>query len=53
MPLAIKHLHPAYAADRACVNTTKQALKLFTAIRSAPARSAWRSTSFTSGGIRN
>src|SRR6478735_5744668 len=26
MPLAIEPLHPAYAADRACVNTTKQAL---------------------------
>ena len=25
MPLAIEPLHPAYAADRACVNTTKQA----------------------------
>jgi sugar phosphate isomerase/epimerase len=28
MPLAIEPLHPAYAADRACVNTTKQALDL-------------------------
>src|SRR3954465_7378477 len=26
IPLAIEPLHPAYAADRACVNTTKQAL---------------------------
>ena len=26
LPLAIEPLHPAYAADRACVNTTKQAL---------------------------
>ena len=26
MPLAIEPLHPAYAADRACVNTTRQAL---------------------------
>jgi sugar phosphate isomerase/epimerase len=26
MPLAIEPLHPAYAADRACVNTTKHAL---------------------------
>ena len=26
MPLAIEPLHPAYAADRACVNTTCQAL---------------------------
>ncbi|MFB6462103.1 sugar phosphate isomerase/epimerase family protein [Bradyrhizobium tunisiense] len=28
LPLAIEPLHPAYAADRACVNTTKQALDL-------------------------
>lgn len=28
MPLSIEPLHPAYAADRACVNTTKQALNL-------------------------
>ena len=28
MPLAIEPLHPAYAADRACVNTTKQALDI-------------------------
>jgi sugar phosphate isomerase/epimerase len=26
MPLAIEPLHPAYAADRACINTTKHAL---------------------------
>src|SRR3954470_24689698 len=26
MPLAIEPLHPAYAADRACVNTARQAL---------------------------
>jgi sugar phosphate isomerase/epimerase len=26
MPLAIEPLHPAYAADRACVNTLRQAL---------------------------
>jgi sugar phosphate isomerase/epimerase len=26
MPLAIEPLHPAYAADRACLNTTKHAL---------------------------
>jgi sugar phosphate isomerase/epimerase len=32
MPLAIEPLHPAYAADRACVNTTKQALDLCDAI---------------------
>jgi sugar phosphate isomerase/epimerase len=28
LPLAIEPLHPAYAADRACVNTTKHALDL-------------------------
>ena len=28
MPLAIEPLHPMYAADRACVNTTAQALDL-------------------------
>jgi sugar phosphate isomerase/epimerase len=28
MPLAIEPLHPAYAADRACVNTMEQALDL-------------------------
>jgi sugar phosphate isomerase/epimerase len=28
MPLAIEPLHPAYAADRACVNTSKQALDI-------------------------
>jgi sugar phosphate isomerase/epimerase len=28
MPLALEPLHPAYAADRACVNTTKQALDI-------------------------
>src|ERR1700760_2190585 len=28
MPLAIEPLHPAYAADRACVNTTSQALDI-------------------------
>ena len=28
MPLAIEPLHPAYAADRACVNTTEQALDI-------------------------
>ncbi len=32
MPLAIEPLHPAYAADRACVNTTKQALDICDAI---------------------
>src|SRR5438045_6792701 len=28
MRLAIEPLHPAYAADRACVNTTRQALDI-------------------------
>src|SRR3978361_810255 len=28
MPLAIEPLHPAYAADRACINTTEQALDI-------------------------
>jgi sugar phosphate isomerase/epimerase len=28
LPLAIEPLHPAYAADRACVNTTKQAVDI-------------------------
>jgi sugar phosphate isomerase/epimerase len=28
MPLAIEPLHPAYAADRCCVNTTRQALDI-------------------------
>ena len=37
LPLAIEPLHPAYAADRACVNTTRQALDLCDAID--PARS--------------
>jgi sugar phosphate isomerase/epimerase len=37
MPLAIEPLHPAYAADRACVNTTKQALDICDALD--PARS--------------
>jgi len=32
MPLAIEPLHPAYAAERACVNTTKQALDLCDAL---------------------
>ena len=42
MPLAIEPLHPAYAADRACVNTTKQALDLCDAID--PARSGMLGT---------
>jgi len=53
MPLAIEPLHPAYAADRACVNTTKQALDICDALD--PERSgalASRSTSITSGGTR-
>jgi sugar phosphate isomerase/epimerase len=32
LPLAIEPLHPAYAADRACVNTTKQALDICDAL---------------------
>ncbi|MBR1226040.1 MULTISPECIES: sugar phosphate isomerase/epimerase [unclassified Bradyrhizobium] len=32
MPLAIEPLHPAYAGDRACVNTTKQALDICDAL---------------------
>jgi sugar phosphate isomerase/epimerase len=32
LPLAIEPLHPAYAADRACVNTTRQALDLCDAL---------------------
>ena len=32
MPLAIEPLHPAYAADRACVNTIKHALDLCDAL---------------------
>jgi sugar phosphate isomerase/epimerase len=32
MPLAIEPLHPAYAADRACVNTTEQALDICDAL---------------------
>lgn len=28
MPIAIEPLHPAYAGDRACVNTTRQALDI-------------------------
>ena len=35
MPLAIEPLHPAYAADRACVNTTKQALDICDRLDSA------------------
>ncbi|HET7885429.1 MAG TPA: sugar phosphate isomerase/epimerase family protein [Bradyrhizobium sp.] len=37
MPLAIEPLHPAYAGDRACVNTTKHALDICD--RLDPARS--------------
>jgi sugar phosphate isomerase/epimerase len=32
MPLAIEPLHPAYAGDRACVNTTKHALDICDAL---------------------
>ena len=53
LPLAIEPLHPAYAADRACVNTTKQALEYATvSIPIVPARLASRSTPIASGGIR-
>ena len=52
MPLAIEPLHPMYAADRACVNTLEQALDICDGLDpDAPARSASRSTSITSGGI--
>jgi len=37
LPIAIEPLHPAYAADRACVNTTRQALDICD--RLDPARS--------------
>ncbi|HWV54133.1 sugar phosphate isomerase/epimerase family protein, partial [Pseudorhodoplanes sp.] len=37
MPLALEPLHPMYAADRACVNTLRQALDICDAID--PARS--------------
>ena len=37
MPLAIEPLHPMYAADRACVNTLRQALDICDAVD--PARS--------------
>jgi len=55
MPLAIEPLHPAYAADRACVNTTKQALDICRSsrTRTAAVRLALRWTSITSGGTRN
>src|SRR6202008_4576067 len=36
LPLAIEPLHPAYAADRACVNTTKQALDICDRLDPAP-----------------
>ena len=53
LPLAIEPLHPAYAADRACVNTTKQALDICDRLDpGVPARLASRSTSITSGGTR-
>ncbi len=54
MPLAIEPLHPAYAADRACVNTTKHALDICDRLDpQRTARSASRSTFITSGGTRN
>ena len=42
MPLAIEPLHPAYAADRACVNTTKQALDICDRLDPATHRRARR-----------
>ena len=42
MPLAIEPLHPAYAADRACVNTTKQALDICDALDPEAQRHARR-----------
>ena len=36
MPLAIEPLHPMYAADRACINTLKQALDVCDAIETEP-----------------
>ena len=44
MPLAIEPLHPAYAADRSCVNTTRQAIDLCDAID--PARSGMLGVAF-------
>src|SRR4030081_3729653 len=47
MPLAIEPLHPAYAADRACVNTTRQALDICDRLdpqRSRAARGALRAS---------
>ena len=38
MPLALEPLHPMYAADRACVNTLRQALDLCDAIEPLPSR---------------
>src|ERR1700750_2593300 len=38
MPLAIEPLHPAYAGDRACVNTTKQALDICDRLGPNPTR---------------
>ncbi len=42
MPLAIEPLHPAYAADRACVNTTKTGAGHLRQARSATQWRAWR-----------
>ena len=44
VPLAIEPLHPMYAADRACVNTLRQALDLCDAID--PARSGMLGVAF-------
>src|SRR6201987_3633431 len=40
VPLAIEPLHPAYAADRACVNTTKQALDICDRLHTSRAAAA-------------
>ena len=51
MRLAIEPLHPMFAADRACVNTTRQALDLCD--RLDPSAPVSQSTSITCGGISN
>ena len=55
MPLAVEPLHPMYAADRACVNTLRQANDLCDALGAEAdgGMSASRSTSTMSGGIRS
>ena len=51
VPLAIEPLHPMYAADRACVNTLRQALDLCDGARGRRRASRWTCT--TCGGIRS